>query len=161
MQEINSNLMQSIIKQDEPAFLRDGNYFSRDGVAFTGLNVEHGQITHTRVSTIEEIEQWFKEKDLKLQEIMKKHAKDLTEEEHDMVFSSLGMATREELEENMQNSKNTIRLTADEIDELADLAMRTPNMSKMLRSKLFVGTEAIREDPLQRMLRRLMSQGML
>ena len=62
MQEISSNLMQSIIKQDETTFLRDGNYYSNDGVSFTGLIVEHGQITYATLSTIEEIEQWFKEK---------------------------------------------------------------------------------------------------
>ena len=161
MQEISSNLMQSIIKQDETTFLRDGNYYSNDGVSFTGLIVEHGQITYATLSTIEEVEQWFKEKDLKLQEVMKKHAKDLTEEEHNLVFESFKMADEGELKENVQNSNHSIMLTADEIDELADLAMRTPGMSHLLRSKLFVGTQAIKENPLERMLKRIMLQSKL
>ena len=94
-------------------------------------------------------------------EIMKKHAKDLTEEEHNLVFRSFKMAEEEELKENVQNSNHSIMLTADEIDELADLAMRTPGMSHLLRSKLFVGTQAIKENPLERMLKMIMLQSKL
>ena len=49
----------------------------------------------------------------------------------------------------------------EEFEELADLAMRSPGMNHLLRSKLFIGVQAIKENPLERMLKRMMLQGML
>lgn len=161
MQEINSNLMQSIIKQGKITFMRNGNYYSNDGVAFTGLKVEDGQITHTTLSTIEEIKQWLEGKDLKLEELMKKHANDLTEEEHDMVLNSFKKPEVGEFKENVENSNYGVKLTNEELVELADLAMRSPEMSTILRSKLFIGVQAIKEHSLERILRDMKLRGIL
>ena len=161
MQAIHNNLMQYIIKQDVTTLLKDGKYYSNNGSSFTGLNIKDGNISHVTLGTFEEIEQWLGEKDLKLEEVMKKHAKDLTEEEHDMVFRSFKIVEDEELKENIKASNHSVRLTNEEFEELADLAMRSPGMNPLLRSKLFIGVQAIKEDPFERMLKRMMSQGML